>query len=74
MDDENTLAAPDDTTAFLQLSLQEFNALKALANETLNQSPPLTNAYTACKNHHVTSRVYTDITAPLFAESETYSN
>ena len=37
MDDNKTPPAPDDTTAFLQLSLQEFNALKVLANETLNQ-------------------------------------
>ena len=44
MDDDNTLSAPDDTTALLQLSLQEINALKVLANETLNQPPPyLTN-------------------------------
>ena len=69
MDDDNTPAAPDDTTAFLQLSLQEFNALKVLANETLTQPPPLTNAYTACNNPQVPSRVYLDITAPLYAES-----
>ena len=69
MDDEDTPAAPGDTTAFLQLNLQEFNALKALANETLNQPPPLTNAYTACNNPQVPSRVYPDITAPLYTES-----
>ena len=69
MDDDNTPAAPDDTTAFLQLSLQEFIALKVLAKETLNQAPPLTNAYTACNNPQVPSRVYPDITAPLYAES-----
>ena len=68
MDDENTPAASDDTTAFLQLSLQEFDALKSLANETLNQPPPLTNAYTACNNPQVPSRVYPDITAPHYAE------
>ena len=67
--DDNTPAAPDDTTAFLTLSLQEFIALKVLANETLNQPPPLTNAYTACNNPQVPSRVYPDITAPLYAES-----
>ena len=69
MDDENTPAAPDDTTAFLQLSLQEFNALKAFANENLNQPPPLTIALTACINPQVPSRVYPDITAALYAES-----
>ena len=68
MDDENTPAASDDTT-FLQLSLQEFNALKTLANETLNRPPPSTNAYTACNHPQVPSRVYPDITAPLYAES-----
>ena len=69
MDDNNTPAAPDDTTAFLQLSMQEFNALKVLANEILKQPPPLTNAYTACNNPQVPSHVYPDITAPLYAES-----
>ena len=68
MDDENTPATSDDTTAFLQLSLQEFNALKAPANETLNQPPPLTNAHTACKNTQVPSRIYPDITATFYAE------
>ena len=69
MNDENTPAASDDTTAFLQLSLQEFNALKALANETLNQPGSSTNAYTACNNPQVPRRVYPDITAPQYAES-----
>ena len=69
MVDDNTPAAPDDTTAFLQLSLHEFLALKALANETLNQRPLLTNAYTACINPQVPSGVYPDITASLYAES-----
>ena len=64
MDNGNTSAAYDDTTAFFQLSLQEFNALKSPANETLNQPPPLINAYTACKNPPVLSLVYPDITAP----------
>ena len=71
MDDDNTPAAPDDTTAFLQLSLQEFNALKVLANEALNQPPPLPNTYTVCNNTEVPSRVYPDITAPHYAESTT---
>ena len=39
MDNEDTAADPGDTTAILQLSLQEANALKAIANETLNQPP-----------------------------------
>ena len=69
MDDENLPAASDDTTTFLHLSLQEFNALKALANENLNQPPPLTNAYTACNNPEVPSRVYSNIATPLYAES-----
>ena len=71
MDDENKPAASDDTTAFLQLSLQEFNALKALANETLNQPPHLTNEYTSYKNSQVPSRVQPDTTALHYAESLT---
>ena len=71
MDNDNTLAAPDDTTAFLQLSLQQFNALMVLANETLNQQPPLPNTYTVCNNPQVPIRVYPDITAPHYAESTT---
>ena len=71
MDDDNTLAAPDDTTAFLQLSLQEFDAPKVLANETLNQPPPLPNTYTVCNNPQVPSRAYPDITTPHYAESTT---
>ena len=58
-------AASDDTIAFLQLSLQEFNALKALANETFNQPPPLTNAYTACNNLR-SPVVSTQTSQPLF--------
>ena len=69
MDDDNTPAATDDTTAILQLSLQEFNALKVLANETLTQTRPSNNAYTACNNPQVPSRVYPDITDPLYSES-----
>ena len=38
-DDGNSPAASDDNTAFRLFSLQEINALKALANETLNQPP-----------------------------------
>ena len=71
MDDENTPAASDDTTAFLQLSLQEFIALKALAKETLNQPPCLTNAYTAFNYPQVPSHVDPDITAPHYAASTT---
>ena len=71
MDNESTLAASDNTTAFLQLSLQVFNALKALANETSNQPPPLTNPYTVCNNPQVPSCVYPDITAPHYRESTT---
>ena len=74
MDDDNTPAAPDDTTAFLQLSLQEFNALKVLANETLIQPHPLPNTYTVSNDPQVPSRVYPDITAPHYAESTTQSN
>ena len=71
MDNGNTPAASDDTTAFLRLSLQEINVRKSLANETLNQPPPSTNAYTACNNPQVASRVYPDITAPHYAEPTT---
>ena len=69
MDDESTPASSDDFTAFLQLSLKEFKALKALGNENFNQAPPLTNTYTACNNPQVPSCVYPDITAPFYAES-----
>ena len=55
MDNEDTPADPGDTIAILQLSLQEANALKAIANETLNQPPTLTNAHTASNNPQVPS-------------------
>ena len=61
----------DDASAFIQLSLVEFNALKTLACETLRHPSHNTMSYTTCKTPQIPTRVYPDITAPHYAESTT---
>ena len=60
----------DDASVFIQLSLDEFNALKTLASETLRH-PPHNNSYTTCNAPQIPTRVYPDITAPHYSESTT---
>ena len=63
--------AIDDASVFIQLSLDEFNALKTLASETLRNPPHNINSYTTCNSPQIPTRVYPDITAPQYAESTT---
>ena len=58
-------------TAFNHLNLDEFNAIKTLASETLKDPPHNTNSYTTCKAPQVPTRVYPNITASLYCESTT---
>ena len=72
--DETPDPAIDDAPVFLQVSLDDFNALKTLSSETLRYPPHNTNPYSTCNALQIPTRVYPDITAPLYAESTTYSN
>ena len=63
--------AIDDASVFIQLSLDEFNALKTLASETLRHPPHNNNSYTTCNAPQIPTRVYPDITAPHYSESTT---
>ena len=63
--------AIDYASVFIQLSLDEFNALKTLASETLRHPPHNINSYTTCNAPQIPTRVYPDITAPHYAESTT---
>ena len=67
---ESQDTAIDDASLFIQLSLDEFNALKTLANETMRH-PPHNNSYTTCNAPQIPTRVYPDITAPHYSESTT---
>ena len=68
---ETPHTAVDDASVFIQLSLDEFNALKTLASETLRLPPHNINSYTTCNAPQFPTRVYPDITAPHYAESTT---
>ena len=63
--------AIDDASVFIQLSLDEFSALKTLACETLRHPPHNANSYTTCNAPQIPKRVYPDITAPHYAEYTT---
>ena len=63
--------AIDDASVFIQLSFDDFNALKTLASETLRHPPHNTNSYTTCNAPQFPTRVYPDITAPQYADSTT---
>ena len=68
---ENPDTALDEASVFIQLSFDEFNALKAFARETLRHPPHNTNSYTICNAPQIPTRVYPVITAPHYAESTT---
>ena len=69
-DDLSTSTPTDDASAFLELNLGEFTALKLLASETIKHQTGRSN-YTSCSQPPVPPRVYPDITAPVYTESTT---
>ena len=50
-------------------TLDEINELKTFAGETLRHPPHKTKSYTACNAPQVPTRVYPEITAPLYGAS-----
>ena len=68
---ETPALATDDTSALIQLSWDEFNALETLASETLSHPPHNINSYTTCNAPQIPTRVYPDITAPHYSDSTT---
>ena len=65
--EEQSSQATEDDTAFLTISYSEFQALKALASETIKHSTPLSN-YASCSQPPVPPRVYPEISAPQYSE------
>ena len=63
--------ATDDASAFIQLNLDKFDALKTVASETLRHPPLNSNLKTTYNATQFPTRVYPDITTPHDAESTT---
>ena len=56
---------------FLYLTVMEFQALVSLARETINQPIPPNTNYTTPKAPCLPPRVYPDVAAPQFSETNT---